>query len=444
LTSMIGAPFLFVFGDHYSAAQMPFVILSAALVPLTYRLSLGLFGRPPWALLSAALMLGGGTYFPHWTAVDAWCLYPWVGTAVLWLGAAAVAAAPLRRWVLVGTCGLAVGLGHLTRPDGMLLFVPLAVLLVRHARPVADASAAALGYLVVMGPWMARNIQVFGRPQLGSHLIWLQDYADLFAYEKDIGAVPWALGDWLGRLAAGSQSLFFNLVSLAGAMQFVFLPCLAVAFWIERRRPIVQAGVAYLGALLAAMSFVFSLPGPRGSFLHSLSGVIVLLYVLAPAGLSRIIAWVASRRPSWDAVVAERFFSVSLFLIGSIVSTNAYIATMHWYVPPASVLEIERYLQSRGASPRAPVFCIDAPAYHYWTRRPALVIPTDGEAALSRAAERYAVRYLILEDNHPRYLNGLYETPNAVAGFERLGTWKDAENHRVELFHLGSPPGSPP
>jgi hypothetical protein len=435
-TSMVAAPFLFVLGDSYRAAQIPFVVLSAALVPLIYRLSLGLFGRLRWALLSAALMAGGGTYFPHWTAVDAWCLYPWVGTAVLWLGAAAAVSPPRRRWLLAATCGAAVGLGHLTRADGALLFVSLVVLLGRAPRPLADGSATAFGYLAVMGPWLARNISVFGRPLLGSHLIWLQDYADLFAYDKDVGNLPWALHDWLDRFVAGCQSLFFNSVSLAGALQFVFLPCVGVACWTERRRPIVQGGVAYLLVLFAAMSFVFTRPGPRGSFLHSLSAIIVLLYILAPAGLSRIIAWIAERRPNWDAAQAEGFFSITLFAIGSIVSINAYLATISWYVPPTSVAEIEKYLGSRGESPLAPIFCIDAPTYHYWTRRPALVIPTDGEAALMHAAERFSVRYLVLEDNHPRYLSALYEAPDRAAGFERLASWNDAAGHRVELFGL--------
>jgi hypothetical protein len=198
--------------------------------------------------------------------------------------------------------------------------------------------------------------------------------------------------------------------------------------------------VAYLVVLLGAMSFVFTRPGPRGSFLHSLSAIIVLLYILAPAGLSRIVAWIAERRPSWDAAQAERFFFVALFAIGSIVSVNAYLATIGWYVPPTSVAEVEAYLASRGESSLAPIFCIDAPTYHYWTRRPALVIPTDGEAALMHAAERFGVRYLMLEDNHPRYLSALYEAPERAAGFERLVSWNDGTGHRVELFGVRASP----
>ena len=436
LTSFVAAPFLRLFGDDYRAAQIPFVVLSAALVPLVYAVSLKMFGRRRWALVSAALALGGGTYFPHWTSVDAWSLYPWIGAAILGLGASATNATPGRRAFLAAASGAAVGLGHLTRADGLLLFAPVAVLFLHTPARVLTLGAAGLGYLAVMGPWLLRNVRAFGRPLLGSHLVWLRDYNDLFAFEKDIAAEPWTASDWIGRITGAFHALGLNVASLAGALEIVFLPLLVVALWTERRRPVVRAATAYLLTLLLVMSFVFTLPGPRGTFLHSLAAVIVLFYALAPAGLSRVVEWVAKRRSRWDAAEAERFFAFAFLAMGAVVCANAYVATASWYRPPTSFAEIERALRRRGEPADTPVFCIDAAACHYWMGRPALMIPMDGDAALCRAASRFGARHLVLEDNHPQFLERLYASPESDPRFEHVGAWRDAEGHPVHAFRF--------
>jgi hypothetical protein len=41
-------------------------------------------------------------------------------------------------------------------------------------------------------------------------------------------------------------------------------------------------------------------------------------------------------------------------------------------------------------------------------------------------------------------MNGLYENPDGDHGYERLATWRDAKDHRVELFRLASPPATAP
>ena len=434
-TSIVAAPFLWLFGESHHAAQVPFVLAAAALVPVTYALSLRFFAQPGWALLSAGSILGGGIFFPHWSSIDAWSIYPLIGTAVLALGVAASKAPPRRRGLIAAIAGIAVGIGHLTRTDGFLLFVPLFVLLACRSHASVFVHAL-LGYAAVVFPWMLRNVASFGRPLLGAHLVWLQDYADLFAYEKDVGATPWTLADWMSRIGASFGALFWNGVTLTAALQVVFLPCLLVALWTERRRPVVQAVAAYLAILLLEMSFLFPLAGPRGSFLCSLTAVIVVLLVLAPAGLSCIVRWVAARRPRWQPAEAERFFSVVLLLIGWALSANAYVATTWRYRAPTTYREIDAFLRERGEDSRTPVFCVDAPACHYWTGRPALAIPSDGDRALCRAAARFGARHLILEENHARYLDRSYRAPAADPRLEHLGTWTDAKGHAVHLLGI--------
>ena len=96
LTSFVVAPFLWLGGDSYRAAQVPMVLLSALLVPLTYALSLKLFRRKDWALVSAVLMLASSFYAAFWPAVDSFALYALLGTGVLWLSRGRHLSAGLR------------------------------------------------------------------------------------------------------------------------------------------------------------------------------------------------------------------------------------------------------------------------------------------------------------------------------------------------------------
>ena len=68
----------------------------------------------------------------------------------------------LRRAAVLG---LAVGLVTLTRSDGIVLFAVLAlpVVLVFGRRRLPAVAVCALGTLVLVGPWVARNWHEFDR-----------------------------------------------------------------------------------------------------------------------------------------------------------------------------------------------------------------------------------------------------------------------------------------
>ena len=85
LTSLVVAPFLRLGVQPYRAAQVPMLLLASLLVPLTFALSLHLFGRKDWALVSALLMLASSFYAPFWAAVDSFALFALLSSLVLWL-----------------------------------------------------------------------------------------------------------------------------------------------------------------------------------------------------------------------------------------------------------------------------------------------------------------------------------------------------------------------
>jgi hypothetical protein len=74
----------------------------------------------------------------------------------------------------------------------------------------------------------------------------------------------------------------------------------------------------------------------------------------------------------------------------------------------------------------------DPPAFWYHTRRPAVVVPNADVRTLLTVCDRYGVEYVVLEENHPAELEGLYEervtlerlNPAATFGEGSVKMWR--------------------
>jgi hypothetical protein len=447
LTSLVIAPFLYFLGDSYRAAQLPMVVLASFLVPLTYLLSLQLFQQTRWALTAALLMLASSFYLPFWGASDSFALYALIGTALLWLTATIQSSPPTSHSPTANRqpafCGMLVALAHLTRADGFLLAMPL-VFVAWRTRRYRLLAMVALGYGVVMTPWFARNLLVFGTLLVGGNAVFLRSYDDLFSYEKALTLAYWLEGGIAPIVTAQLRALLLNVATLLGALQFVFLPCALIALWRDHARPIAQATWVYLLTLLWVMSCVFSLPGPRGTFLHSLSALLPILYAFAPYGLSRSVQWIAQRRATWNAAQAERVFGVAFVCMAIALSAMFYVnqfvtnaEQIGWNQRFAIYREVNAWLVKATGDATSPVLCINPPAFYYFTQRAALAIPTDDRLAVIRAATQFQARYLILEKDRPHPLDPVYEfaiPPDPR--FRLLATFTDADGSQVQLHEV--------
>lgn len=437
LTSFVLAPALWLFGEHYRVAQIEMLFLSALLVPLTYLVSMQLFGNVRWALVSALLMLVSGLYLPYWAASDSFALYALLGSGVLLLAAWAHDA----RKALA--CGILVGLAHLTRADGVLLALPALLLWWQNGRSRVALAALVCGYGIVMAPWLVRNESAFGVPLLGGSSIFMREYNDLFLYERPLTPGYWLNAGWVPILQNVARAFVLNLATLAGALQFLFFPFALIGLWCERRRSLTQGVLAYLVVLFAAMTLVFSLSGPRGTFLHSLVAALPLLYVFAPPGLWRAIGWIAQRRPSWRPRAAETVFSASFLMLAALVSVSLYRANIFgderdagWNDRFDAYRAAAEYLTRESGDALSPVACIAPPAFVYFAQRPAIAIPSDDPLALVHAAQQFAVRYVIVEPDHPAYMDAFYSSTVADPRFQRLATITTAGGTPVQLYQI--------
>jgi hypothetical protein len=183
------------------------------------------------------------------------------------------------------------------------------------------------------------------------------------------------------------------------------------------------------------MTLVFPLVGWRGGFFHSGAALQPLLWAAAPVGLEGFIDW-GRRVRRWDYRQASRVFSAGLVALAIMLSVltvqkrviGASLAHPTWGSGWEYYVELERALKDAGIEDDAIVMVNNAPGYYAANRRPAISIPNGGVEVSLEVAERYGAAILVLESNHPRGLDELYEHPKDLPGLKYL---LDLEGTRV-------------
>ncbi len=120
LTSILGWLGMTVLGDSFRAIQAPFVLLSALLPLLAYAVAWDLTHKRQHAVLAGLLAVFPGFYTHFLVLPDNMTPFALAGGVCLW---AAGRGLRDRRPLWFGLAGLAAGLGHLARADGLLLEV---------------------------------------------------------------------------------------------------------------------------------------------------------------------------------------------------------------------------------------------------------------------------------------------------------------------------------
>lgn len=432
LPSLVVAASLKLFGflPPYRAAQAGMVLLAVLAVLVVVALAARLTGQPTRARLAGLLAAFTGFYAPFLPATDSFGLLFLLG-GLFFLALTHMAGRPGPGWALLG--GLA-GLLALTRADGLLWLGVAGLCALWLAAPargrarLAAGAWVALGFALVAGPWLARNLAVFGTALSpgGGQALWLLDYNELFSYPASaLTAERWlAAGPpvWLGNLWLGFSN---NLQTALAVQGLVFLGPLALwAAWGARReQPAVRAGALAWGLTFLAMTFVFPLPGFRGGFFHSGAAFMPLVWVFAPAGLALAGQRFAAGR-GLPLLGAERFFN-ALGLGLALLLTLAAVAgrVPDWDAPATRLASLETRLEIYAAGPDDIVMVGNPPLYFAINQRPAIVIPDGDEASLLAAARRYGAAWLLLSEHHPDELTALYAAPADRPGLRFLETW---------------------
>ena len=423
LPSFVAMPFAALFPGSFFALQVPFAFLSALLPLVAYGIARRVTEKR-WLAWSAGLMaLFSGYFFSYWTLPETFAPYALFGSLALWLagswGQESEGKAP--GWLVGLAVGLLVGLAHLTRADGILLLpvvvvVPLFLPGSRNANHVLRVThyvprfmfyhclPIVLGYLLVMAPWIARNLVAAGSPLSpgGTKTLWLTNYDDLFCYGCDLTLQSYLAWGWDNILSSKLSALGVNAQRFLAENCLVFaFPFAGIGFYRLRRRIPFANALVYLAIIYMAHSVAFAYPGARGGFFHASSAVLPFLFVAAIEGLEAAVRWVGKRR-RWNVRQATTVFAVAAVV--SAAGLSIYVAGQllpRWQRVDRVYEEIGQWMERQGVDDDAVVMVNNPPAFWYYTHHPSVVVPSGDVDALLAVADRYDVDYVVLDLNRP-------------------------------------------
>jgi len=435
LTAVLGWIGLELFGDSFGAMQMPFVLVSSLLPLVAYFLTWDLTRRQGYAVLAGLLAVFPGFYAHFLVLTDSFAPFALAGSLCLW---AAGRGLRDQKPLWFGIAGLAAGLGHLARADGLLLLGVTLVTLVAQAFPRARSSdgrrvsgrallaGAALlfgGYLLVMGPWLTRNWLVFGTPLPGAGMktMFLTTYDDMFAYGRPLTMQGYLAWGWGGILGSKIYVLWVNLQRLWVENLLVFLlPFSVLGLWTLRRERVLWPFLLYLLQLFFSMTFLFTFPGMRGGLFHSGGALLPFFFAAAGPGLEAVLRWAARRLRSWHVPTAWRVFaggSVGLaVLVTALALGRAGVYTGAWNERDRGYLAIAGWLREQDAG-RSVVMVGNAPGFTWHTGNAAIAVPNEELETILEVAGRYGAEYLVLDSARPRTTDRLYAGEVASPGF---------------------------
>ncbi len=401
LPSILAAPFA---GGSFFVMQLPFAVLSATLPLVSYHLACKSTGSRRNGWLAGLITLFSGFFFPYWTLPETFAPFALLGSLSLWLAGAELG---LGGQFLLG---LLVGLAHLTRADGVLLLLVAILGLPLLRRPVLPGAFAILaGYLVAMAPWFLRNMLTTGSPlsPVGVATIWLTDYDDLFCYRCILSPHTYLSWGWANIIRSKLWAATLNLERFLAEGCLIFLfPFVPAGLSRLRRHPPFALATVYLLIIYLVHSFVFTFPGPRGAFFHASAAALPFFITAGVSGIDAAVLWGARKR-RWHIGQAQRVFGVAAVVLAILVSFHAATETLpQWRKADVAYDRVGQWLAREDVE--AVVMVANPPAFWYHTGHPAVVVPNGDVETMLAVAARYNVRYVLLDDNTPEPLRGLY------------------------------------
>ena len=401
LTSMVAAAGIAVFEPilgTWRAAQLPFVLLSTALVPVTYLVSRELWPSRGVAVAAALLAILAGPFLVYYPQVNNIAVFGAAGAAAVWCSMRAVRAASPGWWLVAA--GACAGAAELTRVDGLLLLVaPLVAWWVRRPRTsVAWPVAALAAFALVMTPWWLRNLAEFGAafPSAGGHTLWITTYNQQFSITADPSPGAYlASGPATvigARLATWVELAGRTTVLLGGLFVLPFV----YGLWAERRRTELAPFVAYFVVVFVAMGLVFTFHAPKGAFYHSAAAWLPFGLPLAVASLPASATaagrwWPFLRRPQ-----THRFMLVAgLMGAGALSLVGSAVLLAQWSVGHERLVAAAQFLDAN-AQAGDRMMAYDPAALHAEVSRDGVAPPFDPFVTVGEVVRAYGVDWVVV------------------------------------------------
>ena len=425
LTSIIASGPMAVLGPSWRSGQIPSIVLSTLLVPMTSVFAHWLFQRRWITLVSGVLACFAGPLLIYYPTIDNFALFGVLGAGAVASAMRSVQSAHPGRWIVLS--GAICGFATLARIDGALLVVAPATAWLergqfRSARGWLMGLAAALAFLVVLGPWLARNLTAFGAllPSVGGSTLWISSYNQQFSIASEVSLDTYLASGW-GTILASKLGSWLELVGrtavlMGGFWLLTFIPGL----WGARRRRDLRPFAVYFLTMFVAMGGIFTFHAPQGAFYHSAPAWLPIAIPLAVASLPSAATsggriWPFLRRPQ-----THRFLAVSatigaivLSVVGSASIWQGWDRTHRLEKAAASWLAEEGRGEDR-------VMYRDPASLALLSGNPGVAAPFDPYPVIERVVRAYEVKWIVVVLDEGEVTDPLNLWPGA-RGFDSDG-----------------------
>ncbi|MBN1439566.1 MAG: hypothetical protein JW929_09165 [Anaerolineales bacterium] len=432
LASFVAAAGMGLLGEGFRQAQAPLLLLAVSFPWLAFLTGKQLTGSFRVGILAGFFAIGSGFYTVYWLNTESFLIYAWIGGLTLLLAARSGRSQTRRRVFLIGAlCGLA----HLARADGILLLGVAAILILADGCFSYPARAGrtcllAAGYFLTSGIWYLRNLRVWGSPfpPGTGKAFFLNEYNDLFRYPSaDLTLERFLSAGLEDMLAARWEAFQANLTTTVFVLGLVFLfPLMAWGAYLLRRKSEIRTAAGYLLILFFLMTAVYPFQGSRGGFLHSSAALIPAAAAAAALGLEDVVERLIRWR-KWEAVSARAFLGAGMAGLALSASAFIYYSRVVGSASGGSAWDGLNVQYVMGVSRLEPVppgtirFMVNnPPCFYVRTGYPGLPVPAGDSTMLLEAADRYGVRFVVLDGNAPEGLQSLYRGTDSHPRLRRI------------------------
>ncbi len=444
LASMLAAAGMFLAGQQtFFAARLGFILVAALIPPVTAALAYSLTSRRDLSLISGLLavfptylsvflpttenfgffMLFGGLFFIFFNRQDKKSIF----ALGLVAGLMNLARSDGLLWLAVGTVGL-FWKQYENKDRGALLFASYFSLLTLFLA----------GYFLIMAPWIARNLSVFGAPLTpgGSRVVWMTTYDDTFAYPPDrVNMQNWLAAGWQSAFDARWEAFKLNFANTFAVQGGILLfPFIFIGLWRLRDDLRIRLALLVWLGLFGIMTLVFPFAGSRGSFLHAGAAFQPLWWAAAIPGLDLLTQ--KARQRGWFTPHAFVLFRAMLVVVMAILTTflvHTRATQADWAAFDRAYRHAEQILLENGASAQDAVVAANSPGYFVVTGRSAVTVPSEDPAVLQILMSLFHTRYLVLEEKYmPDPFKAVYNFPQNQPGLKYLGGFDQVRIFEIE------------
>jgi len=442
LASILSAAGMFVTGQQtFLGARLGFILVAALVAPVTALLGYQITSRREIAIAAGLLAVFCGYHAPFMPTTDNFGLFMLLGGLFFFLLLRKERFAPLLL-------GLVAGFMNLSRPDG-IIWLALGLgglgLLWFESKPRPAFAVLLLpvilfvvGYALIMGPWMARNLSVWGTPltPAGSSVLWMTRYDDTFAWPPDrINMHNWLAAGWQSAVSGRLEALKLNFINTIAAQAGILLfPFILIGLWALRKD--LRARLAAFGwlALFFVMSIIFPFAGSRGSFFHAGAALQPVWFTAAVIGVDVLV--IKARARGMFTPAAPRLFRAALVIFMTVLTISlAYVSIIErdWNQFYRTYTRVEQILVQNNAQPSDAVIVANAPGYYVANGRSAIIVPDENLESVRALAHKFGARFLVLEKTY--YTDPMvpvYKDPKNQPGLTFLGEFDEVRIYAIQ------------